>query len=99
VAVSILVPSFSLVWFWLSFAFQMVYHVNFPLILEVNTWIRGQLTSAVEDNHVAFIDIKLKALLLFYDQICLEPTPQNFKTLRVGDIDFLSCLKFIFEPL
>ena len=77
----------------------MVYHVNFLLILEVNAWIRGQLTNAVEDNRIAFMDFKLKALVLSYDQICLEPTPQNFRTLRVGDINFLSCLKFILEHL
>jgi hypothetical protein len=69
----------------------MVYHVDFPLILEVNAWIRGQLTNAVEDNPIAAI--KLKALVLFYDRICLEP--QNYRTLRVGDIKLLSCLKFI----
>jgi hypothetical protein len=76
----------------------MVYHVNFLLILEVNAWIRGQFTNAVKDNRVADMDVKLKALVLFYDQICLEPTPHNFRTMRVGDINFPSYLKFILGP-
>jgi hypothetical protein len=75
----------------------MVYHVNFLLILEVNAWIRGQLIKTVEDNWFAAMDINLKKLVLLYDQICLGPTLQNFRTLRVGDINFLSCLKVIFD--
>ena len=77
----------------------MVYHVNFLLILEVNSWIRGQLTNADDYYRIAATDLNLKRLVLFYDQLCLEPTPQNFKTLRVGDINFLSCLKFIVHLL
>src|SRR5277367_1410229 len=71
----------------------MVYPCTALLILTVNSWIRPKLSNPT--GLYPLPPSLLNELLLFYDLACLESTTQSFRTLKIGDIDLISCMKSI----